>query len=185
MIIGLTGLAGSGKSELAHYLVDAFKLYCVDLDVIGHRLLEEPTVIDKLSLMFGHQIIKDQSIDRRALGAIVFNNKVDLEKLNHYIHPKLIELAKKEIETASTSVLVVGSLLIDFKLDSCCDYVVGIKSTHNDVSYFVSTKQWLIRSSQEHLMSQLDQLEYCLENDYDPICFLENAHAYFEPLLRP
>ena len=75
-VIGLVGLAGSGKSELAKFLVNSFKLSCVDLDKIGHKLLEKPAVIDKLRWMFGDQIIKEQSIDRNALGRIVFKEKI-------------------------------------------------------------------------------------------------------------
>jgi len=95
--VGITGLMGSGKSEVANYLKrTGYPVLLMDL--IGHECLNEYDVVDKLTSAFGQEIIdRSQTIDRKKLGKIVFSNQKKLTLLNSILHPIMNEKAKKWI----------------------------------------------------------------------------------------
>lgn len=90
MIIGLTGSIATGKSTVTGYLLD--KGYpVIDSDklartvvAIGHPVLE------KIKEAFGKAVIMaDGSLDRKALGRIIFTDDSGREKLNAITHPAI------------------------------------------------------------------------------------------------
>src|SRR5262245_65984775 len=90
--IGLTGGIATGKSYVLSVLSE---LGCevIDADTMAHRAIEPgrqaySDIIDH----FGRDILnEDGSINRAALGAIVFTNKSDRERLNEIVHPGVYE----------------------------------------------------------------------------------------------
>ncbi len=73
--IGLTGGIGSGKSTVAAVL-RVLEIPVFDADAAGKELLAtdrdlRTAVMDR----FGASIYPDGELDRKALGAIVFNNR--------------------------------------------------------------------------------------------------------------
>jgi len=93
-LIGLTGGIGSGKSTVAAMLADRGALV-IDADRVAHEVYEPGTEGHDLLLQrFGPSILDEQGrVDRRRLGAIVFNDAQALKDLNAIIHP----LVRKEI----------------------------------------------------------------------------------------
>ncbi len=84
MIVGLTGRSCSGKDAVAGMLDERF--YVVDEDGLGHQALTANT--EKLRAAFGDGIFsEDGSVNRKALGAIVFSSPEKLEILNGISHP--------------------------------------------------------------------------------------------------
>ena len=88
--IGLTGNIGSGKT----YVCEIFKslgvpVYIADLE--ARKILITPEAIQELIQVFGTKILNGEEIDRKSLANIVFNDPVELNKLNEIIHPKLRE----------------------------------------------------------------------------------------------
>lgn len=74
--------------------VDGGGVYLVDTDKIGHAILLESTagnVHSKLVATFGEEILdEDGVIDRKKLGAIVFQDATLRRKLNRITHPRII-----------------------------------------------------------------------------------------------
>lgn len=98
--IGLTGGIACGKSAVATHL-RAKGWSVVDADVLAHKALSPGTssYINAVSF-FGPQILSaDKSIDRKSLGAIVFNDKAKLLKLEEFIHPWVQEQTRAHRET--------------------------------------------------------------------------------------
>src|SRR5262249_33094051 len=90
--IGLTGGIATGKSYVLSVLSE---LGCevIDADTIAHRAIEpgRPAYFDIID-HFGRDILnEDGSINRAALGAIVFTNKSARERLNEIVHPRVYE----------------------------------------------------------------------------------------------
>src|SRR4030095_4741404 len=90
--IGLTGGIATGKSYVLSVLSE---LGCEvnDADTIAHRAIEpgQPAYSDIID-HFGRDILnEDGSINRAALGAIVFTNKSARERLNEIVHPRVYE----------------------------------------------------------------------------------------------
>ncbi len=92
-IIIITGSIGMGKSttlSLFKYLGYPF----FDADYFARKVVETNTEgFQKISKTFP-SVIKKDSIDRKALGEIVFSDPKDLERLERIIHPQI----KKERE---------------------------------------------------------------------------------------
>lgn len=93
MIIGVTGLIGSGKSEVAReFALQGADL--IDADEIGREVVEtDQTVLYRLVLEFGDSILdSDGKLKRRQLGRIAFSDRNNKDLLNGIIHPPLLKL---------------------------------------------------------------------------------------------
>src|SRR5215475_8244620 len=90
--IGLTGGIATGKSYVLSVLSE---LGCevIDADTVAHRAIEQgrPAYFDIID-HFGRGILnEDGSINRAALGAVIFTNKNARERLNEIVHPRVYE----------------------------------------------------------------------------------------------
>jgi dephospho-CoA kinase len=98
-VLGLTGGIGSGKSTVSQYLAKLGAVI-IDADKVGHEVYR-PNTETWLELVktFGNRILaEDNTIDRKKLGAIVFCNPEELERLNTIIHPQITNIIKKRID---------------------------------------------------------------------------------------
>lgn len=87
--VGLTGGIGSGKSVVAS-IFEALGVPVYLADIEAKKILDSDQVNLKIASLFGKEVItKDGRINRKALAAIVFNDKVNLEQLNSIIHPEV------------------------------------------------------------------------------------------------
>ena len=88
--IGLTGGIACGKS----FVLNEFRrlgVHCIDADEVGHQVIlpGEPAYRDIVE-QFGARILGDDSaIDRRKLGAAVFGDERQRERLNGIVHPRI------------------------------------------------------------------------------------------------
>ena len=82
-IIGVTGPSGAGKGALCE-LLKKRGIVCIDADAVYHSLLVPPSeCLDALKSAFGESVfLSDGSLDRAALGRIVFAESDKLELLN-------------------------------------------------------------------------------------------------------
>ncbi|MFE4518894.1 dephospho-CoA kinase [Kitasatospora sp. NPDC056783] len=105
--IGLTGGIGAGKSEVSR-LFAAHGAVIVDSDVIAREVVAPGT--DGLAAViaeFGPQVLReDGTLDRPALGAIVFADPERLKALNAIVHP-LVRARSAALEAAAAPDAVV------------------------------------------------------------------------------
>jgi dephospho-CoA kinase len=96
-VVGLTGGIGSGKSTLAAMLRD-LGATIVDADLIVHQLQApgEP-MLDRIAEEFGRELIDESgALDRKALGAIVFDDNDARLRLGLIVHPQVgIEMLRQ------------------------------------------------------------------------------------------
>lgn len=98
--IGLTGGIGSGKSTVARMLA-ARGAVVIDADRIVHELQAPGTpALAEIVAAFGPAVLRaDGSLDRPALGAIVFRDPEARARLNAILHPRVgAEMARRERE---------------------------------------------------------------------------------------
>jgi dephospho-CoA kinase len=88
VVIGLTGGIGSGKSTVARMLRE-LGATVIDADAIVHELQARGMpMVDELARAFGPGVLApDGSLDRKALGAIVFRDEAARARLNAIVHP--------------------------------------------------------------------------------------------------
>lgn len=99
-VIGLTGGIAAGKSIVSQMLVE-LGAHIINADKIGHEIyLPQKEAWRDIVNAFGPDILlPDQRVDRARLGSVVFGDKEALATLNRITHPRIIEEAKREIET--------------------------------------------------------------------------------------
>ena len=94
--IGLTGGIATGKSYVVSVLRE---LGCevIDADALAHEVIEPGRpAFDEIVGHFGKDVVGDDGkIDRVKLGAIVFADKAQREKLNSIVHPRVYEAQLK------------------------------------------------------------------------------------------
>lgn len=89
----LTGSIATGKSTLSS-LLKLHGYYIIDADAIVHLLLEKNH--EALKKMFGESVIKEEKVDRKEIGQIVFNDANKKKALEEFIHPLVKEEILKE-----------------------------------------------------------------------------------------
>lgn len=127
-VIGVTGGAGSGKSEVLRLLEKNFNAHVIIADEVARNLSKKGGAsYDAIVAYFGDGILDDAGeIDRKKLAAIVFGHPKLLEKLNSFTHPKVKASIQKEIDEvkaqAGCSLIVVeAALLVEAGYEDVCD----------------------------------------------------------------
>jgi dephospho-CoA kinase len=137
-VLGLTGGIATGKSTVSRYL-SRLGAHVIDADKIAHQVTRPGTPgFLKLVERFGEGIVApDGTLDRKALGRIVFNDREVLSDINSIVHPHVIgeihnildalDRSSAERGTPMCAVLDVP-LLFEVGLDKICDeiWVVAI-----------------------------------------------------------
>lgn len=92
LISALTGGIATGKSVVARILKD-LGCYIHEADKEAHKLISPKTPAwEKIISRYGREILtKNNHIDRRKLGKLVFSHKEELDFLNRLIHPLVLE----------------------------------------------------------------------------------------------
>lgn len=132
--LGLTGGIASGKSTADEFFKKK-KIPIIDSDLIAHRIMEigqngYKAVVD----YFGTDILNDdQTINRRKLGGIVFNDKAKLKKLNELTHPLVHQEIKQQMAQYRVNqeklVVIDVPLLFESGFESLCNGVLVISIT--------------------------------------------------------
>lgn len=128
-VLGLTGGIASGKSSISAMLKEmGFPI--VDADVIARRVVEKGSpVLERIKEEFGEGVLNtDRTLNRKALGQLVFSSSKKLELLNSITHPAIIDEIRRSINafTADGEKICVldAPLLIESGLNSMTDSVL-------------------------------------------------------------
>ncbi len=116
LTIGLTGGIGSGKSVVADLLREQGATI-IDADRLGHEAYTPNSEAwRQVVAAFGEGILTAEGeIDRRKLGAIVFSDPAQLERLNAIMHPLMagmVQQRKVQLSEASVAVAVVEAAVL-------------------------------------------------------------------------
>ena len=131
LVIGLTGPTGAGKGTVAK-LFASFGVQIIDADVVYHALLNPPSpCLDELTARFGSSILNpDKTLNRQALGAIVFADQGALADLNAITHRYVMEQIRAELARLRRAQVKVALLdapqLFEAGADRDCDVVVSV-----------------------------------------------------------
>lgn len=110
-LIGLTGGIASGKSTIARRLAEHGAVH-VDADAVAREVVEpgEP-VLDAIRARFGDRVMRpDGTLDRPALGAIVFADEASRLDLNSITHQAIARRTRQrfaEADAADANAIVV------------------------------------------------------------------------------
>ena len=182
LVLGLTGNIGCGKSSLSRIFKNDFNIDIIDADIISRNIFEDIDLLENVFKTFGPKIKnKDGSLNRKALGNIVFNDDNELIKLNNLTHPRIkdqiinkIELVRKsgkKIVIIDAALLIEGNYLdiLDKLLVVYCDKDIQIQRIIERDS--CSKEEALSR-----INSQMNQEEKISYGDY----IIDNSGTYYE-----
>ena len=101
--LGITGNIACGKTFVGQVLLELGAERYIDADALVHRLYERgQPVVAQIAAQFGSTVLApDGSIDRKALGSIVFQHADALKQLECIVHPAVSVLLVEELATVS------------------------------------------------------------------------------------
>lgn len=126
----VTGPTGAGKSALTALLAER-GARVLDGDALGHEVLGTEPVVRAIEAAFGARALVDGSVDRVALGRLVFHDQAALRELNRITHPPLSRLMTRrmdELAADGSATLAVLEAAVYFLLPSppAADLVITV-----------------------------------------------------------
>ena len=195
-IIGITGPTGAGKTTALGAL-EELGGRCVDCDAVYHDLLRhnEP-MRQELRARFGNNVFSsDGTLDRKALGAVVFEDAkalVDLNAITHkYVKNAVCEFVDQAQQAGVPAVAVDAIALFESGIADLCSCTVAITAPDE-----VRVRRIMAREgiSEEYARLRVNAQKkeewfranctYVLRNDCDDADeFRLNARALFDKIL--
>ena len=113
-LIGLTGGIATGKTTVSNYLADQYHLPILDADVYAREAVAiDSPILSKIFKRYGNKVIAaDNSLNRQALGDIVFNNFSEKQWLESQIHPFVRDRFAEELQRISSNTVVMAIPLL-------------------------------------------------------------------------
>lgn len=136
-VIGITGPSGAGKSLLSEAFTKR-NIPVIDADALYHSLLVPPSeCLDAIKATFGERVIApDGTLDRAALGAVVFSNKEKLALLNETVLSRVLVRIREVIasfgDQGAIAVAVDAPTLIESGFNLECDFVISVLAPKSD-----------------------------------------------------
>ena len=127
--IGLTGPIGCGKSTVAGWLGERPGVVVIDADQVAREVVEpgEPA-LEAIVARFGDDLRRgDGTLDRAALGRIVFSDPAalrDLEAITHpAVRPRILQAIARAEAASADAVVIEAIRLVEGGLAEICDEV--------------------------------------------------------------
>src|SRR5581483_7703402 len=108
-ILGITGNIACGKTAVGKMLLEMGAERYIDADAVVHRLyLSGQPIAVQVAQAFGSRILApDGSVDRKALGDIVFQDTDAMRRLESIVHPAVGRAIANELAAVSPSGIAV------------------------------------------------------------------------------
>ena len=188
LVIGLTGPTGAGKGAVASIFAQ-YGIPVINADRIYHELITPPSsCLQELVEAFGKQILlADGSLDRRALGGIVFNDPAARERLNSITHRYVMEEVKGQMERLRREGVPVAVFdapqLFEAGAHKACGAVVSVLAerglrleriiARDKLSAEAAMRRILAQKSDEFFKTHSD---YIIENNGTPEALSPQVH---------
>lgn len=161
--LGLTGGIGSGKSTVSARLATHGAIV-IDYDLLAREAVEPGTpALAAIAERFGDDVIAaDGTLDRTALGAVVFGDDAARHDLEAITHPAIWDLAIAREATAPDDGVVVHDhpLLVEVGMDAFCDLVIVVDVPEDvQLERLVSLRGMTEAAAQARLAAQTSREE--------------------------
>jgi dephospho-CoA kinase len=173
ILIGLTGSVATGKSTVAKMFKKCGAIV-IDADELAREVVQPgKPAWREIVRTFGRRILNlDRTIDRHALGAIVFHDKKKLRYLERIIHPRVareqIRLTKQAAKNDPKAVVIYDvPLLFEAGIDKRVDKTVVVAATRETQIMRLKNRNGLTRAEAlRRIRSQMPLAMKRLRADY-------------------
>ena len=196
-IIGITGGSGVGKTTVLGEL-EQFDTHIIDCDAVYHRLLESDAgLLGELRDRFGQTVFRDDgSLDRKALGGVVFRDANALADLNAITHKYVDAEVDGQIEAARRAgrkaVAVDAIALLEGGLRDKCDLTVAVTApeearvkrlmAREGISEVFARTRIAAQKPNDYFAQNCDYVFY--NDGDDPDACRAKARALFQEILK-
>ena len=171
MVLGITGLPGSGKSSFSKYFGD-YGALVIDADRVGHKVLTQDLVVAALVEHFGKDILIEGQINRGRLAQKAFQPH-EIGFLNSICHPAIyreLELIIKAQSGLMSYIVLEAALLFEASFSSLCDFSIFLSVPFESRAERVSQRGWSrqeLKNRDEHQDATQKQTlsDLCLNGD--------------------
>ncbi len=169
--IALTGGIACGKSLVSAYLRDRGVPIC-DTDEVAHQLMGSGgPVVGDIVAAFGETVLgPDGAIDRTVLGAKVFSDSREREKLNAIVHPPIREHWRRWLECRADeghrAAVVVIPLLFEGNPGKEWDCIVCVVSTRDLQLARLEGRGLNRQQAEQRIAAQMDNAEKAKRSDF-------------------
>ena len=113
-IIGLTGGIATGKTTVSNYLANKHSLPVLDADVYAREAVAtDSPILQDIFAHFGDNLkLADGSLNRSALGDIIFNDPLAKRWLENKIHPYVRDRFSQELAQIEQDIVVLAVPLL-------------------------------------------------------------------------
>ncbi|MBF6597397.1 MAG: dephospho-CoA kinase [Fermentimonas sp.] len=176
--IGITGGIGSGKSVVCDiFLLHNIPVY--DADKEAKLLTNTSDVIrDKLINHFGNVIYKDNELNRKLFGELIFNNEDNLKIANSIIHPEVANSFLKWCQNHSSSSIVAieSAILIEAGFKKYIDKLITVCAPKElRINRVVNRDNTSVANIKARINNQISEDERIRFSDY--IIYNDNSRS--------
>ena len=171
LVVGLTGNIGCGKSSLSDiFRAEGIKI--IDADIIARQIYEDEKLLSKVYETFGNDIKnEDGSINRKALGRIVFSDDEKLIQLSKLTHPVIRQKVSDEIEAYKSQneeiVILDAALLVESDYLNFIDKLLVVTCKENiQIERIIARDNCSIEEALGRIKSQMSQENKVKYADY-------------------
>ncbi len=163
MIIGLTGNIATGKSTISAMFKNTYHIPVIDADIVSRQVVEPgETAYQQIIETFGEEVIQeDQTINRKKLGEIIFQDDRARQKLNAIVHPAVRTRMEKEkndqLEAGATSVVLDIPLLFENNLTYLVDRTIVVYADEKtQLERLIDRNQLTEKEARNRMNSQMN-----------------------------
>ena len=130
-IVGLTGGISSGKSTVSSYLKQ-LKIPVIDADEVARKVVEPNSQgAREIRKAFGSDVFEeDGSLNRQKLGALIFSNTENRQKLDELLQPLIKIMILDEIEEyrqkGENMIVLDLPLLFEKQYEELCEEIIVV-----------------------------------------------------------
>ena len=192
-VIGVTGGSGVGKTTALQALRE-LGACVIDCDALYHELLQScRPMLEELKGAFPAAVL-DETVDRKALGAIVFSDPEALLRLNAITHRYVREAVAQRLRACAmrgfTLAAVDAAELIEGGLKDRCLATVAVIADETRRIERITARDGISREAalrriraQKPDAYYRNNCDYTLENNADPERFLDECRRLTKEIL--
>ena len=169
-LIGLTGGIAAGKSTVASIWVSLGAIE-IDADVLAREVIKPGSAgLAKIKEHFGESVFDDSgSLDRKALGEIVFNNEAQRKVLESIVHPLVRQRAQEILKSVPNDSIVIYTvpLLVEANVELPFDVIVSVEAPESErAQRLVSSRAMTLEQALARIKSQASAVERAAKADH-------------------